>query len=137
MEEILIDADIFVSLTVLDDANHRRVSDLYKQIKNKYSLLAISFAFGESLTVISSLTSIKIACRFADLIHREVMIIDVGLELREKGLEVFRRQSSKNTRFTDCVNMALLKDLGQDKIFSFDEHYKKNGFKRLGIDTKV
>ena len=56
------------------------------------------------------------------------------LNIRKKALDIFKKQTSKNSRFTDCINMAIMKEKGLDTIFSFDEQYKKNKFKRFGID---
>lgn len=135
--EVLIDADAAVSLFDNNDRNHKAMASLFEKLRKNHSFLMTSFAFGETLTVISQNAGLALAVSAAGIIEETVVILEVDGALRRKGLEIFRKQKSKNARFTDCVNMALLKDLGQDKIFSFDEHYQKNGFKRLGIEAKV
>ena len=50
---------------------------------------------------------------------------------KEEAINVFKAQTSKNTSFVDCSNMAYLQQLHWlrlDAIFSFDAIYKKNGF---------
>lgn len=67
----------------------------------------------------------------------EDLIQNLKLLSRQEGasIELFNKISSKNTRFTDCLNMAIMKELKINTIFSFDKHYKQAGFKLL-IDLK-
>lgn len=56
----------------------------------------------------------------------------MGSILRDNALEIFKKQTSKNARFTDAVNMAIMESEGIDFIFSFDRDYLKNKFKLFG-----
>ena len=135
--KFLIDADAIVSLKNPDDSGYEWALNTLKKIRHVESIVYLSsFAYGEALTVISMQMGLRMALTVDDLIQEsEFVMIDVNETFRRQGLKWFAKQTSKNSRFTDCVNMAVMEKYGVSKVFSRDEHYKKNGFVRLGIDV--
>jgi len=134
--KIFVDADAFVALANPADSNNSQAIFFAKVItQNSFQLITSDPAFGEAITIIRQETSLKTAIEFTERILTDpILIIEVDSSLRRQALDIFKNQSSKNSRFTDCVNMAIMKNENLDTIFSFDEHYKKNGFKRFGVD---
>ena len=63
-----------------------------------------------------------------------MVLFDLNYAVFTRAHEIFARQTSKNFRFSDAVNIALIKEHGIDAVFSFDNHYKQNGITRAGID---
>ena len=130
--KVFIDADAFVALAREDDANHKRaVSSLQHLIKQSVMFITSNYVFAESVTVISMRLGLAAAVRFIDamrsdesdyLLQRATDTID------ETAVQIFKAQTSKNTSFVDCTNMAFLRQFAMDAIFSFDGVYKKNGF---------
>lgn len=133
---LLVDADAFVALSDPIDSNYKKAVEYKNKInEQKFSLITSDPAFGETVTVLSQNTGLQTAIYFAEeVLKGDIEIIEVDANLRRKALDIFKKQTSKNSRFTDCINMAILKERGLDTIFSFDVQYKKNQFKRFGID---
>jgi predicted nucleic acid-binding protein len=52
----------------------------------------------------------------------------VDENLFEKGLAIFRGFKDRAWSFTDCTSFALMKQLGVNDSFAFDEHFKQAGF---------
>jgi len=136
VRKLFIDADAFVAIKDENDPSHERAIILSTQALDlKMPLITSDPALGEAITVISQHGGLKLAIEFAeDILSGNIEIIEVDSALRRKALDIFKKQTSKNSRFTDCVNMAIMKEQSLTKIFSFDAQYKKNGFKRFGID---
>lgn len=134
-EKIFVDADAFVSVAEKNNSNHKQAIEAAKEMALKEVVAFTSnFAFGEALTVVSQLMGVKLAMKMArDVKAGGYNIIDVTGEQMELALERFSVQASKNTRFTDVVNMVLMDELGIETIFSFDRHYLKGGYKLLGV----
>ncbi|MBI2315246.1 PIN domain-containing protein [Candidatus Daviesbacteria bacterium] len=134
--KLLVDADAFVALVCQNDSSHQRAEIFQEQIiKDNFELIVSDPAFGEAITVISQKEGLRVAVKFADEVFASPLeIIEVDPALRKEGLDIFKKQTSKNSRFTDCINMAIMKKLGLNTIFSFDVQYKKNKFKRFGVD---
>ncbi|OGY26602.1 MAG: hypothetical protein A2Z24_02165 [Candidatus Woykebacteria bacterium RBG_16_44_10] len=138
-KELLVDADAFVALRDSKDPNHQLAMVVSSVATNAgIPLLTSDPAFGEAITVISQNVSHEAAIDFAnDILDSEIEIVEVNSSLRKQAIDIFKKQTSKNSRFTDSVNMAILLERDLNDIFSFDEDYKKNGFIRLGKDEKI
>lgn len=131
--KIFIDADAFIALSRADDSNHRSALKIQRLVEKKDpQVFTSNFAFGEAVTIISQKSGIVLAMAFSkETLGGEIVVIDISREHLEKALAKFSQQTTKNTRFTDMVNMVLMDELKIDTIFSYDEHYKKNGYKLL------
>lgn len=136
VKKLFVDADAFVALVRPDDSNYLKAKSLSEEISGlDVELITSDPAFGEAVTVISQKVGLREAIQFAEKILRDqIEIIEVDSSLRRSGLDIFKKQTSKNSRFTDCINMAIMQERGLDTIFSFDIQYKKNKLKRFGID---
>lgn len=136
IKKILVDADAFVAINDGKDPGYKKGKEFSAIIaEENYELIISDPAFGEAVTVISQNVGLQAAIDFAEkVLASSIEIIEVDSQLRKSALDIFKKQTSKNSRFTDCINMAIMKKMGLDTIFSFDVQYKKNKFKRFGID---
>ena len=133
---ILVDTDAFVALYNKEDANHKIAHKISTSIvENKIQPLISIFSYSESITVISQKVSHEHAVTYIEDVNKgSAHLVEAIPNLVREGEDIFRKQTSKNVYFTDCFNMAIMEDYGIKEIFSFDEDYRKNGFKRVGID---
>lgn len=138
IKKLLIDADAFVALNNKSDANYAKAIEISNfLVSHKIELFTSDPAFGEAITVISQNVGLENAINFAEeILTSPIEIIEVDAGLRRLALEIFKKQKSKNSRFTDCINMAILENKGLDTIFSFDRQYKVNKFKRFKIEEQ-
>ena len=134
---IFVDSDAFIALAKQDDANHKKAVKLLEQLLDQHvNFITSNFVFSEVITVISMRIGHKKAIEFIDKLkdpHSGFEIKRVDADTEEAAIELFKKQTSKNTSFVDCTNMVLLKKLYVDAIFSFDDIYRKNGFKKVGV----
>lgn len=133
---IFVDSDIFISILKKNDSNHQKAKNLYLRLeKLNVSFATSNYVFSEVITVISQKVSHKVSMEFIkEMRSSESLynIIRVTAEIEEMAIEIFKDQTSKNVSFVDCTNMALIRHDHLDAIFSFDEIYRKNGFKTAG-----
>ena len=133
--DILVDADALVALVKADDSNHKKALAISETLQKKGCTWYISpFTIGEVVTVISH----KIGQSAAKNVLKELRKQNLNtLTLKDEYTHLvddwFNKQSKKGTSYFDCYNMALLDRYKRqiDAIFSFDEVYKRNGFKLL------
>ncbi|SRR6266404_1481230 len=130
---VFVDSDAFVAAVKQADTTHEKAQILFQQLKEKEALLITSnYVFSETVTVLSQKMGHDAAVGYIDSMKstENVFLIKwIDEQIEEVALEIFKRQTSKNTSFVDCTNMAFLKMHEFDAIFSFDEVYRKNGFK--------
>lgn len=135
MKKTFVDADAFVSLVRTKDKNHLRAKKIYEYLKRKETVFFSSnTSLYETVTVISQRVSHKKAKEFFLKVRQGLNVVFVNQEREKKAVAIFNKQTSKNVSFFDCLNMAIMRELGIKQVFSFDKHYKKNGFLRIGID---
>jgi len=134
MTKVFVDSDGFVALTKEDDANHTKALRLLEQtFKENPMFLTSNYVFSEVVTVLSQRVSHQAALQFIQTVKSSsgYTIVWVDEDIEAEAINIFSSQLSKNTSFVDCTNMAIMKRENIDTIFSFDEVYKKNGFKLL------
>lgn len=54
--------------------------------------------------------------------------IEIDNEAKERALEIFAGQKSKNLPFFDAIHFATIEKLGIKKVLGFDKHFEKFGF---------
>ena len=129
--KIFIDTDAFVALAIETDANHKKAVALLNNLCiTPVEFFTSNYVFSESITLIRMQGSHATALRFIETMQSyenpfHIKRADAGTE--ELAMHIFKKQTSKNTNYVDCINMALMKQFHSDAIFSFDDVYKKNG----------
>lgn len=137
MKKVFIDADVFVALARVNDKNHLRAKRSYMRLKKeKVNFVSSNTSLYEAITVISQRIGHQKAKEFIDKVRQGLNVIFVDQEREKMAMIIFNQQTSKNVSFFDCLNMAVMKEIGLKEVFSFDEDYKKNGFVRIGVDKK-
>ena len=133
--KLFIDADAFVGTYIPQDTHHQKSLKLVSKIhQSKATVYTSNTSFYEAITVISQKAGKNKAKLFLKKSLKGIRVIYIDSFIETKAQQIFSRQTSKNVSFFDCINMAIMKQLKIKYIFSFNLHYKKNGFSRFGID---
>ena len=140
---IFVDTDAFVALTIKTDANHQKATSLlHILVKKPVQFFTSNYVFSESITVISMRSDHGTAVKYIEdmtSFESPFQIERADEALEEEAMDLFKVQTSKNTSFVDCTNMAFMNHLPIDAIFSFDHVYKTNRYYLLedSISTKL
>lgn len=131
--EVLVDTDILVSIFKSDDSNHLKAMKLCESLQEKGVEFILSpFILYEAATVISYKISHTKAISFVkEMKEIDLSVYSLSAEHLELAEKWFFKQKGKGISYIDCYNMALMERYKSqlDGIFSFDEIYRKNGFK--------
>jgi len=126
--QILVDSDAFVGLLLEKDAHHENSSNLFTEIASQgISIITTSFVIAETATVLSHRVGQELARIFLDEVIEKGKFptVFVSEPLQQQATEIFKEQESRGTSMTDCVNVALMRQLQLSTIFSFDGFYEK------------
>lgn len=133
--KIFVDADAFIASIKTDDPNHEKAKKLFKRLEiEPLVLITSNYVFSECITVLSQRINHPTAIEFINTMRTvdgPFVITRVDEVIEESAIEIFKKQTSKNTSFVDCTNMALIKSDYADAIFSFDGVYVKNNIKTV------
>lgn len=131
---IFIDSDAYIALYVETDASHEKAILKLEKLKKMNEKAMTSFdVISEVSTKLSYFMTKELAMLFVnDIVFSSDIMIDYVSKDKIGGvMDVFEKQKSKRVSITDCVNMYLAKEHGIKHFFSFDKHYKKNGFELI------
>lgn len=126
--QILVDSDAFVGLLLKKDVHHEESSQLFSEIAVQgLSVITTSFVIAETVTVLSHRIGQELARIFLDEVIEQGKFptVFVTESLQQQATEIFRKQDGRGTSMTDCVNVALMRQLQLSTIFSFDAFYAK------------
>jgi len=125
---ILIDSNIFVAYSVEDDSNHEEaVKVISKIINGDFGLVFTSdYVFDETITVtLIKSKSFEKAIQVGEYIRSSVEILKVCEEIFDDTWGIFKSQKNSKLSFTDCSNIALMKDKGIRYLATFDKEFRK------------
>ena len=133
---VFIDSSAIVALNDSDDPLHK---DAKKVLENRLSNTFESFLSTniilESVTLISQRVGKKEGVLLLDELRSGIYtIINPDATLIQEAESLFRSIPSKNVSYSDCVSFVVMRRYGINWVFSFDPHFRKQGFKRVGID---
>ncbi|MDO8610039.1 MAG: PIN domain-containing protein [bacterium] len=132
MKNVFIDTSAFKALIDEKDDFHVRAKQILDS-NSKVLFITSNYIFDESLTLL------RVRCGLSKALDLRALLVDTTLAIRYYRTTVEDEAFAwdwfikewKDLSFTDCVTFAMMKRLEIDTIFTFDNHFKKAGFKVL------
>ncbi|MBW6518632.1 MAG: PIN domain-containing protein [ANME-2 cluster archaeon] len=134
---LFIDTSAFLALANDRDtyykAARRLLMDLQKGRLRPSRLITSDYIIGETLTRIRFKVGHTQAVSWSRNIHSSniIELMRVDKTLYEDALAIFEKYHDKQLSFTDCTSFALMKSMGIDDVFTFDEDFRKMGFNSI------
>lgn len=138
-DNVFVDTSAFKALMDERDDFYNEAGMIWQGfLKTKVELLTSNFILDESYTLLRArrnLETVKLLRSF--LIDSEIPIKITRVTARDEveAWKWFVRDWSKLS-FTDCVSFAMMKRMGIKKVFSFDQHFARAGFKLVSREER-
>lgn len=123
---IFLDANFLINLYVETSNVHKRANEIYNLIENEEKIIS-------NLVILEVITIMNIKLKLdLDLISEVYEELNISYKILNdatfynKGFDILKREFNKNKEripLFDCVYVALMKDLGIEKIATFDDHF--------------
>jgi uncharacterized protein len=129
--KLFVDTSAWLALNNRGDQHHSAAVSKSTLIKNqRIDLITSDYILDESITVIRYRVSHRAAVVFGDALMSSaiVTVADVTDEERFNAWEMFKKYGDKELSFTDCTSFVLMKKLGLQRAFTFDDHFRQLGF---------
>ena len=125
---IFIDTNIFVALRNENDINHEKSKEIMKKaLLGEYGTIYTSdYVFDEAVTVaIARTRNIDFAKDIGDYIlsAKRIKMIFVDDNIFNDAWRLFKKLSRKKLSFTNCTNIAIIRNYNIEYIASFDSHF--------------
>lgn len=135
VQTLIVDSDALIALFNKDDSNFSKAKILFESFyEQKTRLIYPSTTLVETIdTIQRRLKKYEVAKHLAQLISSAEFAIESvepidGSYLKE-AVKYFKLESDNRKTLADAVVVAVAKKNNADGIFSFDEWYKKLGYK--------
>ncbi len=129
--KLFVDTSAWLALGDRNDQYHKEALARSASIKKqKIELVTSDYIFDESITIIRYRMSHRAAVTFGNSLMGSTIVKITGItdEERSKAWKLFSRYDDKELSFTDCTSFVLMKKLGIQKAFTFDDHFRQLGF---------
>ncbi|OQD59138.1 putative nucleic acid-binding protein [Methanobrevibacter arboriphilus JCM 13429 = DSM 1125] len=123
---IFLDANFLINLYVETNNEHERANEIYNLIENEEKIIS-NLVIMEVITVMN--IKLKLDLDLISEVYEELNIAYKVLNdtnFYNKGFDILKREFNRNKEkisLFDCVYVALMKDLGIEKIATFDDHF--------------
>lgn len=130
---IFIDTSMFYALVDENDDFHKQALQIWqKQKLQKIQLITSNYILDETFTLIRQRRGRKVVDEFRKNLLSEIKIIRVTVA-DEAGAWGWFLQDWSDLSFTDCVSFALMKRLEIGQALTFDNHFKRAGYKLISL----
>ena len=129
---VFIDTSAFYALFDRDDESHRRAKDAWAGLlKNGNTLITNNYILVEAFALIQHRLGIEPVRGFQNDILPLVNVEFVDSELHRSGVSALLSASRRNLSLVDCVSFEMMRTLEIRTAFTFDPHFKEQGFHLL------
>lgn len=131
--KIFLDTSFFKAFIDQKDDFHTQSKLVFAKFQDNSELLTTNFILDETFTLVRVKCGKEVAKDLYNILSasfQKLKIIRVLAIDERKSWEWFWKDWSKLS-FTDCTSFAVMKRLGLTKVATFDDHFKKAGFKIL------
>jgi predicted nucleic acid-binding protein len=129
---IYVDTGAFLARYLSRDQYHQKAGTFWEKIrKNQESCFTSNFVLDETFTLLGrwagyNFSSVKAASIYASKL---LNILRPTRDDEIKAIEFFRKSADQNVSFTDCISIVLMRNKNIKRVFSFDSHFERAGFK--------
>jgi uncharacterized protein len=129
MMRIFVDTSAFYALLDRDDRNHPKAKEKWGEILGAAPALVTSnYALVETLALLQSRLGLEAVRGFQEDVVPILKVEFVTPELHRASTAALLSIGKRGLSLVDCVSFGLMRDFGIRIAFTFDAHFKEQGF---------
>ncbi len=127
--KIFTDTSGFFALLVKNDTMHIRARENFAYFaQKKATLFTSSFVLVETIALLQRRVGFESVRDFNAKILPLLEIIWTDKEWYERAIQRLLLQGQKDISLVDCLSFEIMESYELDYAFTFDKHFKENGF---------
>ncbi len=129
---IYVDTGAILARYLSRDQYHQKAAAFWEKIrKNQESCFTSNFVLDETFTLLGRWAKYNFASQRAANIYASKLLIILRPTREDeiKAIEYFQKYADQNVSFTDCISFVLMRKNKIKRVFSFDNHFERAGFK--------
>lgn len=128
-----IDTGAFLARYLQRDQFHDRALKAWQELENAVSedCFTSNFVLDETFTLLGRHAHYRFAADRARhiLASQTLRILRPDSDDEFLAIELFEKYADQRVSFTDCVSFVLINRYRLDRVFSFDRHFERAGFR--------
>ncbi len=126
---IFIDTSAFFALLDNDDGQHLAAKRVWKELlQEDRTLLTSNYVLVECFALMQNRLGFRAVRDFQENIMPLIQVEYVDLEMHRAGVGALLAASRRNLSLVDCVSFEVMRTLGMKAVFTFDPHFREQGF---------
>jgi predicted nucleic acid-binding protein len=126
---IFTDTSAFYALLDLDDRNHQKGQRAWMKILGEESAVVTSnYILVEIFALLQGRLGMEAVRRFQEDVVPILQVEFVTPEIHRAGMSALLLAGRRGLSLVDCVSFELMRELGIKIAFTFDSHFKEQGF---------
>jgi len=130
--KVFVDTSAFVAVLDTDDGNHLKAARAWGRLVTGNDILVSSnYILVETFTLIQHRLGIDAVRAFQENVVPMLTVEWVDESTHRTGVMGVLTAGRKKLSLVDCVSFDIMRQLGIQSAFTFDRHFKKQGFECL------
>ena len=124
-----IDTSAFYALLDRDDQNHQKAKRAWVEMLEEPPLMVTNnYILVETFALLQSRLGLQAARRFQEDVIPIIQVIFVTPDMHRAGTAALLSAGRRGLSLVDCVSFEVMRELGLKVVFTFDSHFKEQGF---------
>ena len=131
--KLFVDSSAFIALADRSDQDHKAAEDFFRECAPEAQVHTSNYIVAETITRLRRTARHHAAAQWTKAVFesRQTTRHYVDAETELEAVQVFERYRDHFLSFTDCTTIVLLRRLRLDRIFSFDQDFRRLGYALL------
>ena len=130
--KIYIDTSAFYALVNKKDEYHKNAQKVWSEIlKNGNTLFTSNYVLVESIALIQHRLGMKALVETYEVLLPLLNVEWIDAMIHKTAISALFTASKRGLSLVDCVSFEIMRNLGIETAFSFDPHFKQQGFKSI------
>ncbi|MDH4268244.1 MAG: PIN domain-containing protein [Pseudomonadota bacterium] len=129
---IFVDTSAFYALLDRDDKNHQRGEKAWiKILEDDSTIVTSNYIFLETFALLQSRLGLGAVRGFQEDVVPILQVEFVTPDIHRAGMAALLSAGRRGLSLVDCVSFELMRNLGIKIAFTFDAHFKEQGFNAI------
>jgi predicted nucleic acid-binding protein len=126
---IFVDTSALYALLDRDDGNHPKAKKAWGELINPENTLVTSnYVLVETFALLQSRLGFNAVRGFQEDMFPILHVEFVTPGIHRLGVTVLLSASRRGLSLVDCVSFEVMRDLGMKTVFTFNSHFREQGF---------
>ncbi len=127
---IFVDTSALYSLSCGEDRNYSQAVRIWEDlVKNETNLVTNNYVLVESIALFQNRFGVDKVRTFQAKLVPFLTVNWIGEDQHAVSINYVLSASRRNLSLVDCASFETMRHLGIETVFTFDEHFRDQGFK--------